>query len=337
MKIVFTVIICFVCFGRGAWSQTPLPALQSSGLKVFAAVLSAQADNTVGKKRNVGAFVRGVDDTLWTVVPNSNTLSFGVGFSQLNTNRRYYVCGGNGLFRTENDGASWRMLTDWKTMEVLAVSIDPVNPMIIYISTPWGVFRSIDDGATWHESIRGMKKWYVQHIVIDNTNPAHLYAAAEDDVYRSRNRGDWWTPLRVGVKEVRTVMQHPRNVLALFVGCEDEGIRMTTNGGKTWTTAEGTQGHTFLTFAASKDGKRLYAAGWKTGVWASSNEGRTWARISDALQIEEAYSLCVHPTDLMHLYLGSRGDGLLESLDGGVTWKKTALDGSQITHVAIYP
>ncbi len=337
MKIVITIVTCVVWFGQSALSQAAIPALQSSGLKVFAAVLSGQVNNSVGLKRTVGAHVRAEGDTAWTVVPNSNTLSFGVGFSQLNGSRRYYVCGGNGLFRTENDGASWRMLTNWTTMEVLAVAVDPVNPMIIYISTPWGVFRSIDDGATWHESIRGMKKWYVQHVVIDNTNPMHLYAAAEDDVYRSRNRGDWWTPLRVGVKEVRTVMQHPRKVLALFVGCEDEGIRTTTDGGKTWTTAAGTQGHTFLTFAASKDGKQLYAAGWKTGVWASSDDGRTWMRISDALHIEEAYSLCVHPSDPAHVYLGSRGDGLLESLDGGITWKKTALDGSQVTHVAIYP
>lgn len=338
MKLPASAIITLLLFGACANAQSSdTTGLHSRRLKVFASVLSGQVNNSVGLKRSVGAYFRVEGDTVWSIVPNSNTLSFGSAFSQSNGKRRYYVCGGNGLFRTEDLGASWRMLTTWTTMEVLAVAIDPVNPMIVYISTPFGMFRSIDDGATWKESIRGMKKWYVQHVVVDQNNPTQLYAAAEDDVYRSRNRGDWWTPLHVGVKEVRAVLQHPRKTSTLVVGTEDEGIRVSQDAGRSWSTGAGTGGHTFLTFASTMDGKQIFAGGWKTGLWRSADDGRTWSRISDALNVEEIYSLCIHPDDQNHLYLGSRGDGLLESFDAGLTWNFTALPGTQILHVGVYP
>ncbi len=346
MKNIFAHIICLCVITHSAPAQSApaqsvrasdAPGLHSSRLKFFAAVFSGQVNNSVGMQRRVGAFVRPEGDTAWTVVPNTNTLSFGVGFSQNRAARRYYVCGGNGLFRTENDGASWRMLTNWKTMEVLSVVVDPVTPTTLYITTPFGIFRSADDGATWQEATRGMKKWFVERMAIDRKDPSHLYAAGEDDIYASTNRGSLWTPLHVGAKEVRSIFQHLRDRSVLFAGTEDEGIRVSRNGGKTWGTAAGTEGSNILAFASSGDGKNIFAGGYKTGVWKSTDDGRSWKHVSDALNIEEIASLCVHPEDANHIYIGSHGEGLFESMDGGITWKFTGLPGTQIMQVAFYP
>jgi len=323
--------------GAAAASLSDSSGMRSARPKLFAAVLFGAANNTVGMSRRVGVFVRPDGDTSWTVAPNANTMSFGAGYSVKNGAPRYYVCGGNGLFRSDDRGASWRMLTNWRTMEVLAVAIDPVNPVVIYIATPFGVFRSMDDGVTWKESIGGMKKWFVQTVFMDSNDPSRLFAAAEDDLYLSTNRGEKWTPLHCGVKEVRAALQHPRNPAILVVGTEDEGVRFTHDGGKTWNTGRGTEGKTFLAFAASRDGKNMYAAGFKTGVWKSDDDGRSWSCISGALPVEAVYSLLVHPGDPNHLYLGGEGAGLLESTDAGVTWRRTGLAGMHIMQISMFP
>lgn len=323
--------------GAAAGSPSDTSGVRAARPKLFAAVLFGPANNTVGMSRRVGVFVRPDGDTTWTVVPNANTMSFGAGYSVKNGVPRYFVCGGNGLFRSDDRGASWRMVTDWRTMEVLSVAIDPVNPAVMYIATPFGVFRSRDDGATWKESIGGMKKWFVQTVLIDSNDPSRLYAAAEDDVYLSTNRGEKWTPLHCGVKEVRAALQHPRDHAILVVGTEDEGIRCTRDGGKTWSTGHGTEGMTFLAFAASRDGKNIYAGGFKTGVWKSDDDGRSWSRISDALHIEAVYSVFVHPDDPDHLFLGGEGAGLLESMDAGVAWRRTGLSGMHIMQISMFP
>jgi photosystem II stability/assembly factor-like uncharacterized protein len=318
-------------------SPTDTTGLRSQRPKLFAAVLFAAANNTVGMRKQMGVFVRAEGDTAWAVIPNSNTMAFGAGYSMDDRGRRYYVCGGNGLFRTDNDGTSWRMLTDWRTMEILSVAVDPSNAKTIYVCTPFGMFRSVDDGATWMESIRGMKKWFVQQLIIDRDDPSRLYAAGEEDVYVSTNRGDRWTPLHAGVKEVRAIFQHPRNRAILLAGTEDEGIRCSHDGGKTWFTGQGSEGGTFLAFAASSDGRSIFAGGFATGVWKSTDVGRSWRKISEALTTRAVYALFVHPEDPAHLFLGGEGAGLLESRDGGRTWTLAGLPGTHIKQIAMFP
>ncbi|HLP15368.1 MAG TPA: hypothetical protein VK470_03855, partial [Bacteroidota bacterium] len=250
MNSALLALVCLLIV-ESASARDAGPIFASEGRKVVAAVLFSSSTNSVGQRRRVGGFVRVEGDTVWNVVPNENTLAFASGYSMQHGRARYYICGGNGLFRTEDRGASWRMLTDWKTMEVLDVAIDPGDDRIIYIATPFGIFRSTDDGATWNESMRGMKKWFVQDIVIDRTKPNVLYATAEDDLYISNDRGARWNSLGVGVSELRAFFQDPSQQSVLCVGTEDEGIRVSGTSGGRWRTAEGTKGMTILAIAGS--------------------------------------------------------------------------------------
>jgi photosystem II stability/assembly factor-like uncharacterized protein len=217
------------------------------------------------------------------------------------------------------------------------VAVAPLDEKTIFIATPYGVFRSRDDGASWNESMRGMKKWFVQDVVFDCASPNVLFATAEDDLYRSDDLGQWWTPLHAGVKEVRAVFQLPNQHAVLLVGTEDEGIRVSADG-RTWTTAGGTAGQTVIAFSAAQDGSAIYAAGFKTGVLKSTDNGRSWTKISDAsLAVEAINEILVHPSDADHLYLGSNENGLWESTDGGISWKQTALPGMLILQIGMYP
>jgi len=229
------------------------------------------------------------------------------------------------------------MLTGWRTEEILCVVPDPVDSAVIYAATPFGVFKTTDDGATWVKKAKGFKKWFIQRIIMDKTDRNVLYAASDDDLYRSTDAGEHWTPLHVGGPEILALLQHPGHPEKLLAGHEDDGIKYSTDRGATWRPARVPFATSIYTFGASADGSDLYAAGWKSGLWRSDDGGATWSQLWRADGIEAIYSIFVDPENPAHLMAGTVGFGIFESLDRGRTWRTAGLTGAQVKQIELYP
>jgi photosystem II stability/assembly factor-like uncharacterized protein len=230
------------------------PARQSEdGKNLYAAVFSVRGSVSGRSTGGFGVFVR--EDIGWRQITLSNVFTFGLGFFENAGIRRHYIAGGNGLHRSTDGGDSWRILTSWETMEVLSVVPHPVDSAVIYIATPWGVYKTVDDGQTWVEKMNGMRRWYVEDLLMDARETNTLYAGSEDGLYRTTDGGELWEPMGVGDSAVLVVMQHPMEHDLLLAGLENGGIRFTTDGGTTWQSAEGTDGD---------------------GVFESRDRGKTW-------------------------------------------------------------
>jgi BNR/Asp-box repeat len=77
---------------------------------------------------------------------------------------------GNGLFRSENDGRNWTVITVGLTAHAFRTIVpDPLDAGAILAGTePARVFRSKDDGSTWREldgirSLSGYEDWYLPY------------------------------------------------------------------------------------------------------------------------------------------------------------------------------
>ena len=53
--------------------------------------------------------------------------------------------------------------------------------------------------------------------------------------------------------------------------------------------------------------------------------------------IESIFCITVDPLRDDHLLVGADGQGVLESNDGGKSWKAIGLDGGKIKDIKIYP
>lgn len=221
-------------------------------------------------------------------------------------------------------------------MEVLSVALDPVDSSLIYIATPFGVFKSTDYGDHWIKKTAGMKKWFVKKVVVDRLNRSTLYATAEDDLYRSTDKGEHWSPLHVGVPSIEAFVQSPANENLLVVGTEDDGVRVTADGGKTWVQGKGLAKTAFYGLCASSDKRTLYAGGYQTGLWKSDDNGRSWFLLWLDSDIEAIFTIFVHPTDPNHLMVGTSGQGIYESLDAGKTWRNIGLKGCHVKEIQLY-
>jgi hypothetical protein len=306
------------------------------GDRVYATVFLVRGSVVGSKTGHFGPFLR-LKDTLWQRLSLSDLYSFRFGrFANGNTDR-LYLAAGNGLHRSTDGGATWRILTGWQSMEVLSVLPDPVDSALIYAATPWGVFRSTDDGTTWQVRMQGMRRWFVRDIQVDRRSSGSLLAVAEDDIYRSSNRGELWTPSGLARGHVLAMFQHPVKHELLLVSVEEGGILRSTNGGQQWVESSGLEGTSVYTFAGSPDGREMYAAGWKTGLWRSVDDGARWSRVWDAPGIDAIFALLVDPRDPAHLFAGTDGNGLFESFDHAARWQWAGLRGGKIKHIVMYP
>jgi photosystem II stability/assembly factor-like uncharacterized protein len=94
-----------------------------------------------------------------------------------------------GLFKSTDSGSSWfainNGLTDliYTRSTVAALTIDPVDPNILYAGTSGrGIFRSADGGASWGEFNSGLTNLSINALAIDRIG-RHLYAATGAGVF----------------------------------------------------------------------------------------------------------------------------------------------------------
>jgi len=333
---VFLTLALMAGWQGGGLSQTG--ERMSMDHRLFAAVFMVRGSVSGSSAGEFGVFIRNSPgDSNWSKITSSNIFTFGLGYFSHGLTRRYYVAAGNGLHRSTDGGASWKIMTSWRTMEVLSVVPDPVDSAVITISTPWGIFQTRDDGGTWVEKMEGMKRWYVEMVIMHPRDRRTLYAASEDDLYVSRDRSEHWKPLSVGASPVLTVHQLVADPAIMLVGIEDGGIRRTTDGGESWSAAKGLDSSSIYCITSSTDGRELYAGGWMTGVWRSVDRGATWSPIWADPLVESVLCIFVDPENPRHLLVGTDGQGVVESRDGGRTWAHAGLYGGKIKQLAFYP
>jgi photosystem II stability/assembly factor-like uncharacterized protein len=315
----------------------PVPQENNGGKHTYAVVFLNRGHVAGGTQSNVGLFRRLAGDTIWTNIYRRNLLSFGMGIWEGKSSKWYYIAAGNGLHRSIDGTKSWRVLTDWHTEEILSVAPDPIDSAVIYVSTPFGVFKSVDEGRHWEKKMVGMKKWFVKKVAIDVKDRKKLYAVAEDDVYRSTDSGEHWESLHTGLMDVQSFAQDPVSPSHLLAGGEDGGIRLTLDGGNTWQAGQGVAKASFYAIAVSPDGRSVYAGGFKTGLWTSTDAGVSWKLLWQNSEIEAITTIHIEKSDWRRLMVGTSGQGIYESFDGGTTWRSAGLQGCQVRQIELYP
>lgn len=105
----------------------------------------------------------------------------------------------DGLLRSEDGGRSWQrvvLAANHSHTDVMAVTADPKDPMIVYVAThEAGVFKSTDGGKTWREANTGLGGLDVHGLAVDSNTPRKLHAAVREKgegIYRTSDGGGNW-------------------------------------------------------------------------------------------------------------------------------------------------
>ncbi len=307
---------------------------------VYASVLSTKLFVVGAANPETGLYMQTPgEDTVWHHLGPKTIRDFGVAVHAPSRGQVICLASGNGVHRTMDGGKTWKITTGWQITEVLCVIIDHRDPNTMFCGTPYGVFRTLDEGTTWTECNNGINEKFTSSIIIDYANPAVVYCATEDGVYRSDNRGDSWKRTGLSVGGVRVVVQNPKDSTMLVAGTDNFGIYITRNGGRYWEKSEAGLDHqTFYAIVFDPSNPQvLYAGGYVAGIYKSVDGGVSWARKNYGLTVLNIHSLAVDPTNSSRVFAGSMWGGVFRSDDSGNTWKNTGLSGSQVWQILVEP
>jgi photosystem II stability/assembly factor-like uncharacterized protein len=240
-----------------------------------------------------------------------------------------------GLYRSDNGGANWRLLTTGLPASSpntgrIGIAVAPSNPQTvyaIYADDPGnfaGVYKSTNHGDTWQRTTDGALSglfsnfgWYFGNIKVDPANANIVYALGVS-FYQSTTGGQSWTNILRSIHvDQHAIDFDPSNSQRVFVG-NDGGFYVSTNRGASWTKSFNLPITQF--YAGTIDflnPQRSYGGTQDNGtIRTLSGSSDDWQGIYGG----DGFYVLVDPTDARYVYAESQYGGLGRSTDGGFSF-----------------
>jgi photosystem II stability/assembly factor-like uncharacterized protein len=242
---------------------------------------------------------------------------------------------GNGIMRSKDGGASWRVTTGSDVTEVLRLSVDKRTPRRVAAATAYGPILSTDGGEKWQFIMDGLSSRFTGDICIDRVTGAMLVATEKGVFVREKNDRRW-RPTSL-TKDTRVITQHVSLPKVFFAGTEEDGIWKSTDGGRTWKAQNTGLAHltVYAIATAPGEGGAVYAATYGGGIYRSDDGGTTWVQKSQGLTTMDCHAVLVIPSDPKTVFAGTLNGGLFKSTDGGETWGFNSQEDGQVWGISV--
>lgn len=236
-----------------------------------------------------------------------------------------------GAFQSIDGGDSWALLGG-APLEVQDLAIDADGP-VVYAASNEGIFRSLDEGATWTLARSEAGSIRVRSVAVDPGVPATVWAGARGDgLLHSMDRGEQWTIVEAGRPfgaQIASLAVAPGSRPVLYAGTEASGVFASLDGGATWDRRNrglDEAGVTSLAVAPS-DPQFVFAFAatalaleTRAGFFCSTDGGESWTDLGWPLSAVPLF-ITVDPTLPRRLWVGT-GSGIYASTNGGGTWHR---------------
>jgi len=239
------------------------------------------------------------------------------------------------LLATRSEAAGWWRLPVWGA-EVRVFAVDPFVPGTLFCGTSRGNFYvSSDGGASWTALRQGaaFPGYIATSLIADPQVSGRLWASLAGQyqgglVARSDDRGANWTVLSVWKVSVATralaLAPSPSGGLPLLAIGGDDGVRLSRDGGETWTlTGETVPGLFQVESLAFEPGdpKTLYAGTWRQ-AFRTKDGGRSWLRIAEGMVLDATvYAWDFASSDPKDIWVSTCG-WVYRTQDGGDKWTR---------------
>ena len=279
---------------------------------------------------------------------------------------------GNGMWKSEDEGQTWRHIGLEDSRHIGAIWVDPHDANIVFVAglghtyapnTERGVFKSSDGGKSWRKvlykddvtgaidvafapdnpKIGFATLWY--HHVQPDTPFAGLMGTGGAGIYKTTDGGDTWTPVnttglpsgkmgRIGV----VVAPGGQRVFAIISAMKEGGLYRSDDSGATWKriTSDARivgNGYFSRVFLDPHNPDILYVA--QTSLYRSQDGGKTFEAYKGAPGGDDNHALWIDPTNSNYMIMGS-DQGATVSMDGGLTWSSWYNQPTgQIYHVSV--
>lgn len=257
-----------------------------------------------------------------------------------NPNRLYAATWGAGMFRSDDQGATWDAIYGAPYVYSIEATQGPTGT-ILYAGTfysDWGVLKSWNQGNSWYEISWSDPSYISFDIESIQGNTNKLVAATYRGIQYSNDGGVTWnaaTGLTEGIVLHLCEFMNTGQLLAATYG----GGLYYSNGGVNWVARNTgmTLPHANYTYAVacSPDTAGLAYAGAYQAYW-STDYGANWTAMNTGLPNDYVRTLAIAPGS-GEVFAGLSTHGAYYAPSGSTTWKwiNTGLQERRIRSMAI--
>ena len=275
-------------------------------------------------------------------------------------NNRQSTSWGNGVYRSDDGGDTWRHLGLEDTRHIGRVMVHPDDPDVAWVAAQgnlWrgsderGVYKTTDGGDSWRKVLAGANQWTgATDLALDPSNSNVLYAAMYQrlrrtwgfngggpgsGIFRSTDGGESWTEITEGIPAgdkgrigLAVTASDPSVVMATIEHGTGEGTGTyrSEDGGDSWTKVNDLNPRPMYyskIFIDPNEADRVYILGGS--AFKSEDAGRSFELIAETFTYDvgvhgDHHALWIDPNDPDHLYLAGDG-GFYETYDRGQTFR----------------
>ena len=315
------------------------------------------ANGGVWKTKNAGTTFDPVFDSqasfsigCITIDPNNPHVVW-VGSGENNNQR--VVGYGDGIYKSEDAGKSWKNMGLTKSEHIGMIAVDPNNSDIVFVAAYgplWnsggerGIYKTTDGGKTWKAVLTVSEHTGFNEVHMDPRNSNILYAAAhqrqrkvftyigggpESALYKSSDGGNTWNKIMKGLPTgvdlgrigLAVSPVNPDNLFAIVEAADGKsGFFASTDRGTSWEKRSNysVAGNYYQEiFCDPKNPDRIFSMDVYLKV--STDGGRTFRNLGEKSKHVDNHSIWINPANTNHLIVGCDG-GVYDSYDNGENW-----------------
>ena len=279
---------------------------------------------------------------------NTNVVWVGSG----ENNNQRVVAYGDGIYRSEDGGKSWKNMGLKNSEHIGRIAIDPTNSDIVYVAAygpVWksggerGIYKTTDAGKTWKQVLNVSEHTGFNEVMVDPRFPNIVYAAAhqrqrkvftyigggpESALYKSTDGGATWNKMMNGLPAVDLgrigINYSPVNPDVLYAVVEATegkgGVFKSTDRGASWEkqgsyTSSGNYYQKI--FCDPKDINKVFVI--NAYMVVSKDGGKNFTILGEKNKHIDSHVIWIDPTNTDHYLVGCDG-GIYESFDAAANW-----------------
>jgi photosystem II stability/assembly factor-like uncharacterized protein len=256
-----------------------------------------------------------------------------------------------GVCRSEDGGKTWTRsnegMAETAATHILLDPSSPAEARVLYVAAfGQGVYKSTDGGKSWKLKNAGItqKEPFAWRIVRDSKGTLYVLMARRSEdgsigsegdgaIYKSSDAAENWTRVIMpeGSNAPNGLAIDPASPARLYLAAwardkgehgEGGGIFLSENAGKSWRRVLDRDRHVYDVTIDPRNPNVLYASGFESSAWESSNRGEQWRRIP-GFNFKWGHRVIPDPADAQKVYITTFGGGVWH---GSVNGDDRALD-----------